>query len=74
MLAQENTMCHWKPQRVDSTGALHYARSGRDRGEPLLPSHGIGGSLRLWAPAQPRLTPYHDVIALDLPGRGGMST
>jgi pimeloyl-ACP methyl ester carboxylesterase len=47
---------------------LHYERSGS--GEPLLLMHGIGSGLRIWDPVLRWLTPYHDVIAVDLPGHG----
>ena len=55
-------------QRVSDLGAIHYERSGR--GEPLLLLHGIGSGLRVWDPIIPLLTPYLDVIAVDLPGHG----
>lgn len=47
---------------------LHSRRAGS--GDPLLLVHGIGSSLRAWAPVLPALEEAHDVLALDLPGFG----
>jgi pimeloyl-ACP methyl ester carboxylesterase len=47
---------------------LHFERSGH--GEPLLLLHGIGSDLRVWDPVLSLLTPYHDVITVDMPGHG----
>jgi pimeloyl-ACP methyl ester carboxylesterase len=45
-----------------------YDRAGR--GEPLVLIHGIGHRRQAWSPVFPLLTPYRDVIAVDLPGFG----
>jgi len=45
-----------------------YDRAGR--GEPLVLIHGIGHRRQAWNPVIPLLTPYRDVIAVDLPGFG----
>ena len=39
-------------------------------GEPLLLIHGIGSSLRCWAPVVAELAARHEVLAVDLPGFG----
>ena len=68
MLTKENTVQRWKQSQTSARGALHYERSGH--GEPLLLLHGIGSGLRVWDPVLPWLAPYHEVIAVDLPGHG----
>jgi pimeloyl-ACP methyl ester carboxylesterase len=45
-----------------------YDRAGR--GEPLVLIHGIGHRRQAWQPVLPLLTPYRDVITIDLPGFG----
>jgi pimeloyl-ACP methyl ester carboxylesterase len=45
-----------------------YRRAGR--GEPLVLIHGIGHRRQAWDPVLPLLTPYREVITLDLPGFG----
>ncbi len=46
-------------------------RSGA--GDPLLLLHGITGSAGMWRRVMPRLSPYHDVIAMTALGhRGGL--
>lgn len=45
-----------------------YDRAGR--GEPLVLIHGVGHRRQAWDPVLPLLTPYRDVITLDLPGFG----
>ncbi|MFD9894955.1 alpha/beta fold hydrolase [Amycolatopsis sp. NPDC059027] len=45
-----------------------YSRAGR--GEPLVLIHGIGHRRQAWDAVLPLLTPYRDVIAIDLPGFG----
>ncbi|MFE6926125.1 alpha/beta fold hydrolase [Nocardia sp. NPDC057663] len=47
---------------------LNYTRAGV--GEPLVLIHGTAGRLQVWDPIIPALTPYFDVIAVDLPGCG----
>ncbi len=47
---------------------LAYARAGS--GPPLVLLHGIGHRRQAWDPVLDRLTPYRDVIAVDLPGHG----
>ncbi|HEU5442058.1 MAG TPA: alpha/beta fold hydrolase [Ktedonobacterales bacterium] len=69
MLTKQNTVQRWKQSQTSARGALHYERSGH--GEPLLLLHGIGSGLRVWDPVLPWLAPYHEVIAVDLPGHGG---
>lgn len=39
-------------------------------GEPLLLLHGFTGSMVNWQPLLPALTPYYQVLLLDLPGHG----
>ncbi|MEC3975588.1 alpha/beta fold hydrolase [Amycolatopsis sp. H20-H5] len=39
-------------------------------GEPLVLIHGVGHRRQAWAPVIPLLTPYREVIAVDLPGFG----
>jgi pimeloyl-ACP methyl ester carboxylesterase len=40
-------------------------------GTPLVLIHGIGHRWQAWEPVLGRLSAFHDVIALDLPGFGG---
>jgi len=49
--------------------SLAYDRSGS--GEPLVLLHPLGGDRRVWRPVLPMLTPYRDVVVVDLPGFGG---
>jgi pimeloyl-ACP methyl ester carboxylesterase len=46
--------------------ALHRTGSG----EPLVLLHGIGHRWQAWQPVLDLLAPYHDVLAVDLPGFG----
>jgi pimeloyl-ACP methyl ester carboxylesterase len=48
--------------------SLNYHRAGS--GEPLVLIHGIGSNWRVWNPVLPRVEPYRDTIAVDLPGFG----
>jgi pimeloyl-ACP methyl ester carboxylesterase len=50
---------------------LNHHRAGV--GEPLVLIHGIGHRWQGWLPVIERITPYRDVIALDLPGFAGSS-
>ncbi len=47
---------------------LAYTRAGS--GPPLLLMHGVGHRRQAWDAVLDRLTPYRDVIAVDLPGHG----
>jgi pimeloyl-ACP methyl ester carboxylesterase len=47
---------------------LAYTRAGH--GPALLLIHGIGSRKEVWAPLLARLTPYREVISVDLPGFG----
>jgi pimeloyl-ACP methyl ester carboxylesterase len=47
---------------------VNHVRQGA--GEPLVLIHGIGHRWQAWTPVLDRLSTYHDVIALDLPGFG----
>ncbi len=47
---------------------MHHYRQGS--GRPLVLLHGLGSRWQVWKPVLPRLTPHHDVIAVDLPGFG----
>jgi pimeloyl-ACP methyl ester carboxylesterase len=47
---------------------VNYHRAGT--GPPLVLIHGIGSQWQVWKPVLDRLTPYRDVVALDLPGFG----
>lgn len=53
---------------VDDDPALNLHRGGH--GEPLLLLHGLGSTLRAWAPVMPALERAHEVLAPDLPGFG----
>lgn len=48
---------------------LAYDRGGS--GEPLVLLHPLGGDRRVWRPVMDLLTPFRDVIAVDMPGFGG---
>lgn len=45
-----------------------FDRAGQ--GEPLVLIHGVGHRRQAWSPVIPLLTPYRDVITVDLPGFG----
>lgn len=47
---------------------LAYERHGS--GEPLVLVHGVGHRRQAWYPVLDLLTPYRDVILVDLPGHG----
>ncbi|HEY2442439.1 MAG TPA: alpha/beta fold hydrolase, partial [Streptosporangiaceae bacterium] len=47
---------------------LAYKRAGE--GPPLVLFHGIGHRRQAWDAVFDRLTPYRDVVAVDLPGHG----
>lgn len=55
------------------TGArIHYERASE--GDPLLPLHGIASSTQVWRRLIPQLARGHDVIAIDLPGCGMLTS
>ena len=47
---------------------LAYERAGS--GPPLVLMHGVGHRRQAWEPVLGRLTPYREVITVDLPGHG----
>lgn len=53
---------------VEKTAGIAFEREGA--GEPLLLIHGTGGSRAHWRLLRDLLTPYHELLLVDLPGHG----